>query len=95
MSFAQIDKTLKKEKPTLKKEFFVKTIAVFGSFASGKNTPQSDVDILVEFEKPIGLDFIGLKSYLEKKLKRDVDLVTPRALKPLIKKQILSEAQFI
>jgi len=58
-----------------------------------KPGPESDVDILVEFAKPIGLfEFVRLKIYLEKLLQRKVDLVTPDALKERMREQILKEA---
>ena len=71
----------------------VQSIAIFGSFARGEQGPDSDVDVLVEFSRPVGLfDFIRLKSFLEKILGRHVDLVTPDALKTKFRDRILKEA---
>ena len=73
--------------------FGVKSVAVFGSAARGELSPQSDIDLLVEFNRPVGLfAFFDLKQYLESLLKRRVDLTTPEALKPQLRDQILSEA---
>ena len=74
-------------------KFAVKSVAVFGSAARDEMGPQSDIDLLVEFKRPIGLfAFLDLKQYLEGLLKRQVDLTTPEALKPQLREQILSEA---
>ena len=57
-------------------------LAVFGSCASGHQTPDSDVDIMVEFREPVGLLFVHLADYLEDILDAKVDLVTPDGIKP-------------
>ena len=63
---------------------------IFGSFASNKATPQSDVDILVELTYPMSLlDFVGLKIELEDIVGRSIDLVEYKAIKPIIKEEIL------
>ena len=71
----------------------VKSLAVFGSMARGEATPDSDIDVLVEFSRPVGLfEFIRLKMYLENLTGRSVDLVTPDALRPAMRDDILNEA---
>jgi len=63
-------------------KFGVRSIAVFGSYARGDERRSSDIDLLVEFSRPVGLfEFARLKFYLEKRLGREVDLVTPEALR--------------
>ncbi|MDO8531202.1 MAG: nucleotidyltransferase family protein [Dehalococcoidia bacterium] len=75
------------------KRFDVGSLALFGSFARDEAGPDSDVDILVEFERPVGLfTFIRLQQYLEGLLGRRVDLVTPDALKQRMRSHILREA---
>ena len=91
----KIEKILKSYKKDLKKKYFVEKIGIFGSFSKGKETPKSDVDILVEFKGPIGWDFFELKVYLEKIIGRDVDLVSVKALKPQLKAKILNEVIYI
>jgi uncharacterized protein len=72
----------------------VKSLKLFGSVARGAGHPDSDLDILVEFSKPIGLlAFVRLKLRLTELLGRPVDLVTPEALKPALRDGILNEAQ--
>jgi hypothetical protein len=74
-------------------ELGVSSLSVFGSIARGEGSPKSDVDILVDFDAKKGLfAFVGLKHYLEKILKCEVDLVTKRALHPALKSKILGEA---
>ncbi len=86
---------LKKNKPMLKNKFGVKEIGIFGSFIRGEARKRSDIDILVNFSRPIGLEFIDLGFYLKKILHKKVDLVTMRALKPQLKDRILKEVVFI
>lgn len=79
----------------LLKKFSVQSIAVFGSVARGESRPDSDVDILVEFEPDarIGLfGFLHLKEVLGEMLGCSVDLVTRDALHPALKESILEEA---
>jgi len=86
---------LQEIKPILKKEYAVRTMGLFGSFAENTSNSNSDVDILVEFEKPIGWHFFTLEAYLEKTLNRKIDLVTKNALKEPIKPFILNQMQNI
>ena len=88
----EITSTLETLKPKLRERFKVKTIGVFGSYVRGEQKRQSDVDILVEFEEPIGLfEFMDLEMYLANSLCVKVDLVSKKALKPHIGKRILEE----
>jgi predicted nucleotidyltransferase len=72
----EILKTLKQSREFLSSEFSVKKIAVFGSVARDAITPDSDVDIVVEFSTPIGFRFNQLVKYLENLLGRKVDVLT-------------------
>jgi predicted nucleotidyltransferase len=92
-NFKKIEEILKKNKKLLREKYKVKSIGIFGSYSKGRATKRSDIDILVEFfEPPDIFEFIRLEKFLEKLLGLKVDLVTPGALKPLIKKEILKEA---
>jgi len=74
-------------------KFGVKSLALFGSAARDEAKAESDIDILVEFSKPVGLfTFVRLQMHLERLLGLPVDLVTPDALKMALKKRILEEA---
>lgn len=91
-TFEEIKERLRALKPLLKEEYGVKEIGIFGSFVRGEESPESDLDILVEFEKPIGLiKFVDLKIKLSEALGVEVDLVMKSALKPRIGKKILQE----
>lgn len=68
--------TLRRELPTLKQEFGVDRIAIYGSFATGEASADSDIDILVQLSRPLGLDFISLVFHLEAVLQHEVDLLT-------------------
>jgi predicted nucleotidyltransferase len=83
---------LKSRKRHLKK-FGVQSISIFGSVARNQARKNSDVDILVDFEKPVGLfAYARLKMYLEEILEHPVDLVTPEALRQEFREDILREA---
>ena len=68
---------LQKEQAYLATEFGVRKIGLFGSYAKGQPDEASDIDILVEFERPIGFRFLDLVDYLEAVLGRKVDVLTP------------------
>jgi predicted nucleotidyltransferase len=71
----------------------VKSLAVFGSFARNEATENSDIDVLVEFNRAIGLfEFARVKIYLSELLGREVDLVTVDSLHRRMKETILHEA---
>ena len=75
------------------REAGVKSLKLFGSVVRGEAGPESDIDILVEFSRPIGLlAFVRLKHRLAELLGRPVDLVTPEALKSPLRDGILNEA---
>jgi len=91
----EILSTLKTLKPVLKKDFAVKEIGLFGSFGDNSNMENSDIDILVVLEKPIGWKFFSLELYLEKTFGRKIDLVTKNALKDQIKDSILNQVIYV
>ncbi|MDD4189769.1 MAG: nucleotidyltransferase family protein [Mangrovibacterium sp.] len=86
---------LKELKPALHKDYAVREIGLFGSFSDGHDTEDSDIDLLVELEKPIGWKFFSLEIYLEKVFGRKIDLVTKNALKEPIKKRILQQVNYV
>lgn len=91
-SLDEIKEVLNKHKEELKRRYGVKGIGIFGSFARGEEKDDSDVDILVEFDGPIGFfKFLELEEFLSNLIGRKVDLVSKKALKPHIGKHILEE----
>jgi hypothetical protein len=89
-----IEKTLRAQKAYLAEKYHVKKIGIFGSYARNEETNDSDIDILVEFNRPVGFEFLELKEYLESMFNKPIDLVTKNALKPYMKEEILSEVQY-
>ncbi|MGE5265201.1 MAG: nucleotidyltransferase family protein [Acidobacteriota bacterium] len=72
----QVIKLLGKELPYLRERYGVARLALFGSYAKGKPRQASDVDLLVELERPLGLEFVELANDLEKSLGKKVDIAT-------------------
>jgi uncharacterized protein len=85
---------LQKILPDLQQHYSVRSLGVFGSYVRGEHTPDSDLDILVEFapNAQFGLlRFCELENYLSDHLEVRVDLVEKSALKPVIGQRILRE----
>ncbi|MFH1777874.1 MAG: nucleotidyltransferase family protein [Candidatus Omnitrophota bacterium] len=88
----KVKQVLADRKNFLHDKFYVREIGIFGSYVFGTQDANSDLDILVEFYKPIGFfAFIDLENYLKDLLGVKVDLVSKKALKPTIGKYILNE----
>ena len=68
---------LQREQTYLASEFGVSKVGLFGSYAKGQPDENSDIDLLVEFDRPIGFQFFDLVDYLETVLGRKVDILTP------------------
>lgn len=94
MTRDEILQTLSKHRDELRRDYGVRSLALFGSAARNKTGSQSDVDILVEFDKPIGLfQFIRAKQHLEDLLGvEEVDLVLRSAVIPELQEDIYGEA---
>lgn len=93
LSRKQILDKLREELPNLKNRFSVKRIGVFGSYAEKKQVPESDIDIIVEFEKPIGLSFMDLIEYLENLFRKKVDILTSAGLKSIRIKKVAEDIE--
>lgn len=74
------------------KSFGVRSLGLFGSFAHGKGTEKSDLDLVVEFEKKTFDSYMDLKIFLEGLFGRQVDLVLADAIKPRLRGPILEDA---
>jgi uncharacterized protein len=74
----------------------ISRLGVFGSVARGEDTPESDVDLLIELSKPIGLiEFIRLEDKFVEVLERKVDLATEDSLHPLIRQSVLKDLKVL
>jgi len=78
----EILRILVRNKDELENRFKVRHLALFGSYARGDQRPGSDVDILVDIDPSIGLDFVTLAEQIEQLLGLSVDLVSLRSIKP-------------
>jgi uncharacterized protein len=84
---------LRAHKTEIQKKYPVASLALFGSFARGEQTSESDVDLLVEFNGPIGLEIVDLVEYLENLLRvKKVDLISRKYLKPHYRPYIEADA---
>jgi predicted nucleotidyltransferase len=83
---------LKERNAELEKQYGVKSLSLFGSVARGEATSTSDVDLIVEFNRPVGyFGLFSLQDHLEKLLGCRVDLGTPDSLKPRIRERVMGE----
>lgn len=91
----QIKRKISLVKPELSREFGISTIAIFGSYARNEQTSASDVDILVDFNKPIGLKYVDLADQLTRHLGVKAHLVSKRALRPDFAQAISQELIYV
>jgi len=91
----RIKSILAEHKSELVQKYHLRQLGVFGSYARKDNSAQSDIDLLVEFEEPIGLEFVTLAEELEKLLGIKVDLVSVNALKPRMRKIIKKDILYV
>ena len=80
-SLSQIQEILAAHKKELSTDYHVNRLAIFGSYARNEQKGESDVDILVDFKGPIGIEFVDLADYLESLLGVRVDLVSFKGIK--------------
>jgi len=84
---------LRSNSARIRREFSVRGLSLFGSYARNTHSDKSDVDVLVDFDGPATFDrFMELKFFLERLLGRPVDLVTRRAVRPRIAPSIQRDA---
>ena len=76
LSREQVISILKRELPSLKDKYGVERIILFGSYAKGTQKKKSDIDLLVDLRRPLGLEFVALADRLEEILGRKVDVAT-------------------
>ncbi|MDZ7764125.1 MAG: nucleotidyltransferase family protein [Melioribacteraceae bacterium] len=91
----EIVEILNRQKLYLTDKYGLKDIAIFGSFSRGDQTNISDVDILVEFDRPIGLDFVMFGDELEELLGVKVDVVTRNSLSDEMYRNIQTDLSYV
>ena len=93
MTLDETKRQLQELKPILKEKYKVQTIEIFGSYATSRQTPQSDIDLLVTYsETPDIIGVNNIKRFLRRKLGVKVDLVSKKYINPIIKDRVLKEA---
>ena len=91
----EIKNELRKMKPELVERFHINSIGLFGSVVRDDFNEKSDIDIIVDFTRPIGIAFIDLADLLEAALKRPVDLVSKKGVKDKYFKVIQPEIEYV
>ncbi|MFC1504763.1 nucleotidyltransferase family protein [Spirochaetota bacterium] len=95
-SVKEIKSIIYENRKRLETQYHISKIDIFGSFVRGEQKAGSDIDILVEFAKPVDFFiFLDLENDLKTLLDNKVDLVSKKALKPIIGQYILREAAMI
>ena len=84
---------LKLQYPYLSSEFGVKRIGVFGSIAKQEERKESDIDMVIEFDRPIGLKFIALAEYMENLFGRKVDILTKDGIRNIRVKSVSTDIE--
>jgi len=92
---SEIKQVLAQLKPELSKRFHVQSLGLFGSVVRDDFSPSSDIDIIVEFDRPVGIEFIDLAGYIEQRLQKKVDLVSRRGVKDKYFKTIEQEIVYV
>jgi len=86
---------LRQLKPELSTRFFVDKIGLFGSITRNDFNDNSDIDVIVDFNQPVGVEFIDLADFLENKFKRKVDLVSRKGIKDNFFQEIKNEIKYV
>ncbi len=95
-SVEEVKAILRKHKAEVVQKYRVREIGIFGSFVRGQQKRRSDVDILVEYDEiPDLFEFINLERYLQRLLRKKIDLVRKGAIRPELKDKILREVVYI
>ena len=94
-TFQDILDTLSRLRPILKEKYFVSSIGLFGSVLRNEQRPGSDIDIVVDFNRPVGIEFVDLADYLESELKSKVDLVSLKGIKQKYLNAIKSDIVYV
>ncbi len=92
---SNIKNILSKLKPELMDKYHVRSIGLFGSVVRKDFDESCDVDIIVDFSQPIGIEFIDLADYIELKLNKPVDLVSKNGVKPNYLRTFESEIIYV
>ena len=92
----EIKQILSERKSWLCETYQITELGIFGSYARGEQTQDSDVDVLIDYEKaPTLFELVNLRDFLRDLIGLPVDIVTKKGLKPRIRDQVLSEVIYL
>ncbi|NMF63188.1 DNA polymerase beta [Brasilonema octagenarum UFV-E1] len=92
----EIKQILRQSKPLLQEQYQITQLGIFGSYARGEQTQESDVDVLIDYDRaPTLFKLVELRDYLSNAIGMKVDIVTQNGLKPRIRERVLSEVVYI
>lgn len=95
LTLRQILDNLRDHRTSLSERYGIRTIAVFGSYVRQEQTPESDVDVIVEFDRSLGLAFVDLADELEGILGTRVDLVSRGAMNQKVYESISPDLRYV
>jgi len=90
-----IKNSLSALKPEMQQRFFVNSIGLFGSVVRDDFKVSSDVDIIVDFTRPVGIEFVDLANFIESKLNKKIDLVSRTGVQKKYFEQIESQIVYV
>ncbi|NMG07327.1 nucleotidyltransferase family protein [Brasilonema sp. UFV-L1] len=92
----EIKQILRQNKPLLQEHYHITQLGIFGSYARGEQTQESDVDVLIDYDRaPTLFKLVELGDYLSSAIGMKVDIVTQNGLKPRIRERVLSEVVYV
>lgn len=92
---SDIVQILKDLKPEIADKYHVSSIGLFGSIVRDDFNAESDVDIIVDFSQPVGIEFIDLANLIEDRIGKPVDLVSRNGVKPRYYQEIAAEILYV
>jgi uncharacterized protein len=92
---AEIKAIIRQIKPELVKKYHVRDIGLFGSVVRDDFSASSDIDIIVDFSQPIGIEFVDMAEYIEEMLQKKVDLVSRKGVRDKYFKAIEQEIVYV
>lgn len=95
MTKEAIIKILKKHKPEMQKKYGLTELALFGSFSRNEQTQNSDIDLLVDFNKTPGLNYFDMLYELDALFKNEIQVISKKAIKPKYLKAIQQDLIYV
>ena len=95
LQLSTIKNILHQLKPELVEKYHISSIGLFGSVVRDDFSDLSDIDVIVDFSQPIGIEFIELADYIESKLDKNIDLVSKKGIKQKYLQAIESEIIYV